>query len=248
MLQEQNSGSKQSHWIPLSDMMTGLMCVFLLLSLICIIELQSRAKVAIQLAQDFQGARTDLANDFNKNFGNESSKYGGIYLGNTDIRFPGNSFYAGSYELSESFKKNLTAFFPEYLSILLKEQYKKYVIEIRIEGHTSPYWVDAKNELDAYIKNMTLSQARARATLEFILKIDSPIIKDKNNFKWLKEKLTANGLSSSRALYKNNSQQVDHSASQRVEFKTLLLPDPEIACKLENYFKNETKACLEKVK
>ncbi|APJ02778.1 OmpA family protein [Silvanigrella aquatica] len=248
MFYEQNSGSKQSHWIPLSDMMTGLMCVFLLISLICIIELQSRAKVAIQLAQDFQGARTDLANDFNKNFANESSKYGGIYLGNTDFRFTGNTFLTGSYELNESFKHYLNNFFPKYLSILLKEQFKKYIIEIRIEGHTSPYWTDAKSELDAYIKNMALSQARARATLEYILNIDSPIIKDKKNFSWLKEKLTANGLSSSRPLKKINTNNIDYSASQRVEFKTLLLPDPKIACKLESFSKNQNLNCLEKIK
>lgn len=247
MLSE-NSESKQSHWIPLSDMMTGLMCVFLLLSLICIIELQSRAKVAIQLAQDFQGARTDLASDFSKNFANESSKYGAIYLGNTDFRFPGNSFHTGSHELNESFKKYLTDFFPKYLSILLKEPYKKYILEILIEGHTSPYWSDAKSDLDAYIKNMALSQARARSTLEFILSINSPIIQNKNNFKWLKEKLTANGLSSSRPIKKESNNEIDFLASQRVEFKTNLLPDPKIACELESFTKNQAKNCLEKIK
>lgn len=248
MFNEQEAESKQSHWIPLSDMMTGLMCVFLLISLICIIELQTRAKVAIQLAQDFKGARTDLANDFSKNFANDKSKFGGIYLGNTDFRFPGNSFHTGSHELNESFKNYLVEFFPKYVSILLNERYKKYILEIRIEGHTSPYWADAKTDLEAYFKNMALSQARARATLEFILSINSPIIQDKNNFNWLKEKLTANGLSSSRPVKKLNSSQPDYIASQRVEFKTHLLPDPKIACELESYSKNQAKNCQEKLK
>ena len=95
---------------------------------------------------------------------------------------------------------------------------------------------------------MALSQARARATLEYILNIDNPIIKDKKNFAWLKEKLTANGLSSSRPLKKINTNNIDYSASQRVEFKTLLLPDPKIACKLESFSKNQNLNCLENIK
>jgi outer membrane protein OmpA-like peptidoglycan-associated protein len=248
MENENLDASKQSHWIPLSDMMTGLMCVFLLLSLICIAELQERAKIALEMTQDFQGSRTDLANEFKKNFGTSASKFGAEYIGNFDFIFPGDTFYSGSAELSNSFKKNLNEFFPKYVSEIIRDPYKKYIREIRIEGHTSPYWSGSKSNLDAYIKNMELSQARARTTLEYLLSIDSLVIKNKENFEWLKEKLTANGLSSSRPKFKENNKDINYLASQRVEFHVLLSPDPARKCELENFSKNKVKSCKEKLK
>ena len=248
MENENLGGSKQSHWIPLSDMMTGLMCVFLLISLICIAELQDRAKIAIEMTQDFRGSRSDLANEFKKNFGTKSSRFGAEYIGSFDFKFPGESFYSGSAELSSSFKKNLNEFFPRYVTEILKKPYKDYIREIRIEGHTSPFWAGSKSDLDGYIKNMALSQARARTTLEYLLSINSPVIRNKENFEWLKEKLTANGLSSSRPKFKENSQEIDFLASQRVEFHILLAPDPKRRCKLEKYSGIKDESCIGLIK
>ena len=86
--------------------------------------------------------------------------------------------------------------------------------EIRIEGHTSTFWANAPTTLDAYFRNMKLSQARTRSTLEYILKSNIT----KKNESWLKEKLTANGLSSSRPIIEKKNI-INEEASQRVEFR-----------------------------
>ena len=61
---------------------------------------------------------------------------------------------------------------------------------------------------------MELSQDRTRKVLEYVLSQ----IKDEELFNWTKNKLTANGLSSSK-LMRNNDQTENQERSRRVEFK-----------------------------
>jgi outer membrane protein OmpA-like peptidoglycan-associated protein len=124
-------------------------------------------------------------------------------------------FATGKSELRPQFKDILASFIPRYISIITDPKFKSAIKEIRIEGHTSPIWTGASEE-EAYFKNMELSQSRTRATLEFILRMPEL----KNNIGWIKSHLTANGLSSSKPIYKNTSkEEIDFLASQRVEFR-----------------------------
>ena len=63
----------------------------------------------------------------------------------------------------------------------------------------------------AYFNNMELSQNRTRRVLEFILNNQQT---DKD---WIRQKLTANGLSSSKLVIKNEIE--DKEKSRRVEFR-----------------------------
>ena len=67
---------------------------------------------------------------------------------------------------------------------------------------------------DAYFRNMELSQNRTRSVLRYILSLPA-MDADKG---WIKEKHTANGLSSSRPIVGNNGQE-DKERSRRVEFR-----------------------------
>ena len=63
---------------------------------------------------------------------------------------------------------------------------------------------------------MKLSQDRTRSVLEYVLDLD---ISDAQR-KWIQELLTANGLSSSKPIYKNSRE--DQDQSRRVEFRIVM--------------------------
>ena len=132
------------------------------------------------------------------------------------VRFksPDILFSVGSSNLKKKFKTILSDFFPRFIKILYNDKYRNDVEEIRIEGHTSKYWREQTPEDKAYIYNMKLSQDRTRNVLEYVLS------KEKNLqlIKWIRENVTANGLSSSKLILDENGEQ-NRKLSRRVEFR-----------------------------
>ncbi|HWP47707.1 MAG TPA: OmpA family protein [Candidatus Limnocylindrales bacterium] len=123
-------------------------------------------------------------------------------------------FDQGKAELKEKFKVILDDFFPRYIKLLFTK-YKDNIEEIRIEGHTSSEWMEYKIDPEtAYFKNMELSQDRTRSVLIYVLQM----IKDDTLKQWARDKITANGLSSSKLIIKPNGEE-DKEASRRVEFR-----------------------------
>jgi hypothetical protein len=64
---------------------------------------------------------------------------------------------------------------------------------------------------------MELSQGRTRSTLRFVLKLPEVL----QDIAWLRRNLTANGLSSSRLIFKQDGTAEDTERSKRVEFRIL---------------------------
>jgi outer membrane protein OmpA-like peptidoglycan-associated protein len=62
---------------------------------------------------------------------------------------------------------------------------------------------------------MGLSQARTRTVLQYVLTL--PKIEDQEA--WVRARLTANGLSSSKLIWQNDHLTENQDASRRVEFK-----------------------------
>jgi outer membrane protein OmpA-like peptidoglycan-associated protein len=76
----------------------------------------------------------------------------------------------------------------------------------------------------AYFKNMELSQARTRSTLEYVLTNTRVFGFER----WIKSLLTANGLSSSKPRF-NGDKTENPIASQRVEFRVRTNADVRMA-------------------
>jgi outer membrane protein OmpA-like peptidoglycan-associated protein len=202
----------QSHWIPLSDLMTGLMMIFMLIAAMYMLRVEQTTTLVVR---EYQVTREDLLRALQDTFSKDLKQWNAEFLGDMTLRFnnPDVLFAIGSSELRPAFKSMLGDFFPRYLKILTDPKFKSSVKEIRIEGHTSSFWRTAPPE-QAYFLNMELSQARTRAVLEFLLKLDAC----KDDQEWLKTNMTANGLSSSRPI-KARDGTVDEIASQRVEIR-----------------------------
>lgn len=94
------------------------------------------------------------------------------------------------------------------------KDFKENISEIRIEGHTSSIWNEKSTQEEAYFNNMELSQGRTRAVLEYIYQI--PQLAGERE--WIKSKFAAVGFSSSHLIYDDFGIE-DQERSRRVTFK-----------------------------
>jgi outer membrane protein OmpA-like peptidoglycan-associated protein len=208
--------AEESHWIPLSDLMTGLMVIFLLIAVSYMMQVEADAARIKNVAIAYSEIKDALFEDLNKEFRLDLPKWKAQLLKNDlTIRFsePEVLFATGSTELKPEFQAILQDFFPRYVRILTSPKYRDSISEVRIEGHTSSDW-NGVAAGDAYFLNMELSQARTRSTLAYVLNLPG----DREQVAWLKRYLTANGLSSSRLITDNKGVE-DVARSRRVEFR-----------------------------
>jgi outer membrane protein OmpA-like peptidoglycan-associated protein len=215
---------QEDHWVPLSDLMTGLMMIFLLVAIVFmlqvkrneakIIEAQNRVR---DIAAHYTDLRSQLYEELSTEFKADLPKWHASIKPDLTLRFeePSVQFDIGASVVKDSFKQILNSFFPRYIKILRSPKYADAIEEIRIEGHTSSLWKTLTAEL-AYYENMRLSQERARAVLIQVIGISA--IRDDDNLRWILARITANGLSSIHRLRTTDGSE-DYVGSQRVEFR-----------------------------
>lgn len=216
-LRHDQSYSQESHWIPLSDLMTGLMVMFLLIAVMYMMRVDADAARIKNVAVAYTETRDELYQDLLSEFKDDLPRWKAqLIKSDLSIRFtePDILFANGSSELKPTFQQILSDFFPRYEKILSGPKYRDVISEIRIEGHTSSDWTTVTTPEDAYFRNMELSQARTRSTLIYALNL--PAVQPDRT--WLQKYLTANGLSSSRLIF-DDSQKEDAARSRRVEFR-----------------------------
>lgn len=166
---------------------------------------------------DIVGIRTDIIGELQKKFNNSTMKVdpqtGSIAL-SSDVLFD-----FGSATLKNSSKESLKSAIPSYLDVLLQDQFRDYIAEIIIEGHT-----DTKGN---YQDNLELSAKRANAVADFCLNEKNGL--DKEKIEALRSLLTVNGRSYSNPIYSNaETKEIDMEASRRVEIKFRLKEDEMI--------------------
>ena len=209
----------EEHWISISDMMAGLMVIFLFIAISYMLHVQAEQERIEQIAVTYEKLQSDLYADLEEEFKDDLNKWNAVLKEQTlSIRFkePEVLFEPGSAEVRQAFQRILDDFFPRYIQILRRPKYMDDIAEIRIEGHTSSEWTENTSPEAAYIHNMKLSQGRTRSVLEYVLQI--PSIKQSQRIQdWLKLHLTANGLSSSKLIAPNGIE--NKRESRRVEFR-----------------------------
>lgn len=216
----------EEHWIPLSDLMTGLMFLFLLISLVYMVEIERQQSKPKDVLTTYAQTRAQLYGDLAGEFDADLPKWGAVFDKNTlSIRFYARDvlFAAGSADLKPRFKAILDEFFPRYIRILSEPKYRDIISEVRIEGYTSSLWRPGASVDESYIGNMALSQDRTRSVLSYVLGV--PAVQPQKD--WLMQVLTANGLSSSHLIRRANGIE-DPDASQRVEFRVRTNADEQV--------------------
>lgn len=210
------SGESESHWISISDMMSGLMMIFLFIAVSYMINIVREKDKIKEIAVTYNRLQNDLYTDLETEFKNDLEKWNAkIDRQSLSVRFesPEVLFQTVSAAISDNFMIILNDFFPRYIKILGNEKYRGDIEEIRIEGHTSSEWSSDVPEDVAYFNNMALSQDRTRSVLEYVYLLPSVA----NEKQWLKKNLTANGLSSSKPIVNGNGEEKEKS--RRVEFR-----------------------------
>lgn len=210
-----------AEWVSVSDLMSGLMLVFL-----CIAVLYLRKQE--EVAREYQQVQTDLAASMRAELTDEELKRWGAELEQSGlvVRFVDqeNQFEGGQAVLSPGFQAILQDFFPQFVGVLGREGIRQHVVEVRIEGHTSSEFFQGGRPLparEAYLRNMALSQQRALGVLAYVIQLDGVDLAWKD---WLGRVLRANGLSSSVPVVlgePTGSMVEDVLRSRRVEFRVV---------------------------
>ena len=203
-----------SHWLSVSDLMAGLMMIFLFIAITYMrfvqIEKERIRQVAVVANETHTALYDSLALEFADDLGRWKAEIDEATL---TVRFndPEILFEQNKKEIRPVFESILSEFFPRYLQVL--NGFEEHLDEVRIEGHTSSEWRIESNPTDAFFNNMRLSQARTFEVLKFCYEL--PGVQD--NYRWLNQRFSAVGMSSARLKFRPDGSE-DRARSRRVEF------------------------------
>lgn len=216
--------TKHNVWMSVSDLMTGLMIIFLFIAIAYISRVKKDQNVLSDYVETKQRLHDKLVNEFK----GDTAKWQMSIGRDLSMKFnnPSVLFASSSYELTPQFKDILDVFLPKYLDILIKDSLRHNIQEIRIEGHTDDVKYDQYDK-DPYLANTILSQQRALSVLRYLRSMPSfqrYSAADKQLFEYW---FTANGLSYGKSLDSNgeytlkSGKAIDAVKSRRVEFRII---------------------------
>lgn len=218
------------HWMSTSDLMAGLMMVFLFISIAFMRYVMIEQERIKEVAVAYQDTQVAIYEALMEEFGDELDAWNArINRDSLSFEFqsPEVLFAVGSIELRARFQEILQDFFPRYLEVL--RDFRASIDEVRIEGHTSSDWDSVTDETNAYFMNMMLSQGRTRAVLQYVYSL---ITADSPDREWVRTQVAAVGFSSSR-LVLNEQGAEDPEQSRRVTFRVMTNAETQIRTILE---------------
>lgn len=217
--------AKHNVWMSVSDLMTGLMVIFLFIA----VAYMSKVDENQTVLKDFVETKHQLHDKLVNEFKGDTAKWKMSIDGDLSMKFnnPSVLFAQGSYQLTDEFKQILDEFLPKYFNILLNDSLRSHIQEIRIEGHTddlAAYSFDP----DPYISNIILSQQRSLSVMRYFLASDTYRSYNPQQQALLRYWFTVNGLSYGKPLdangnlinpIENPKAEMDRDKSRRVEFR-----------------------------
>jgi outer membrane protein OmpA-like peptidoglycan-associated protein len=221
---------KSTPWASISDIMSGLMMVFLFISVSYAYivaeqskKLQEQSEQLIEqnreittLVSEWEDYNRLIYEDLNHEFADQLLAWNAEIEPDTlSIRFknPELLFKAGRSDISPQFEAILRDFWPRYIRVL--KEYDSVIREVRIEGHTSSEWATVTEE-ESYFRNMALSQSRTRAALQVCYGFTPTGL-----LSWTRGNVTANGMSFSKLIFNEDGSE-NASQSRRVEFTVVI--------------------------
>ncbi len=207
-----SNDSEESNPFSLSigDLMAALLLIFVLLLSSTLMRLQDEFENKSLIAERYTAIKADIYNQLMIEFKGDLEKWNAsIDPDDLVFRFeePDILFEVNQSEIKPQFKEILNDFFPRYITVISKPNFKENIEEIRIEGHT--------DNSGAYFYNMELSQNRTRSVLSYVLQ---NTLQSGQDQEWVKSNLTANGLSYSKPIASNDDED-GRSLNRRVEFR-----------------------------
>lgn len=222
------SAQTGEHWLTISDLMAGLMMVFLLISVALMRSAFIDRDRVRNVAVAYQEGQVKIHEALLAEFENDLEEWDADIDEDLTFEFqePEVLFKAGSSEIRPRFAAILSDFFPRYRRTL--GEFDGSIDEVRLEGHTSSEWPSAATEGEAYFHNMRLSQGRTRSVLEYVY----ALFELPDDRAWVKSKVAAVGFSSSRLVQAGDGSE-DAEASRRVLFRVVTNAETQIRKILE---------------
>jgi outer membrane protein OmpA-like peptidoglycan-associated protein len=213
------------HWLTVSDLMAGLMMVFLFIAIAFMRHVSIERDKIKDVAVAYQQNQVAIFDALNSEFKNDLVSWeASIDKETLSFQFdsPEVLFSSGESSLKFEFKQILGDFIPRYLHVL--DKYRTSIDEVRIEGHTSSEWGIGTHPDDAYFFNMSLSQNRTRSVLNYSYFLSELSLEQRA---WIKSSFAAVGLASSR-LKLNDDDSENKQKSRRVSFRVITNADIQI--------------------
>lgn len=233
-----NTTNSESDWISISDIMTGLMVIFLFITVSYMVEANQRENEIKLMLDEFENTKDSIAIELAKIIDNDLSQweeYVEFDRENLSIKFVGKDiqFKGNSARIRSKFLEILDDFIPRYMEVVSKPKYADKIAEIRIEGHANK----AINNYDGknYMYGVDWSQKRAKAVLNYFIKHESYRALPDAGKGRLEFWMVANGYGFGRTLDADGSftrqtgQGVCEDCSRRVEFRIITKSEQVIA-------------------
>lgn len=216
------------HWFSISDLMAGLMMVFLFISIALMRHAYCERDRIKEIAVAYRETQVAIHDALQEEFALDLENWDATVSPDLSVAFhsPEVLFEAGEASLQPRFVEILDGFFPRYLHVL--ESFKEEIDEVRIEGHTSSEWLGTTGD-HAYFNNMRLSQGRTRSVLEHVHSLPSLSA----SREWIKAKVAAVGFSSAHAVKDPSTGAEIASASRRVTVRVVTNAETKIRKILE---------------
>lgn len=232
--------SKHNVWMSVSDLMTGLMIIFLFIAIAYMSRVEQNQSVLTEYVETKQELHAKLVKEFEGDTLRWQMAIG------TDLSMKFNNptvlFAQGSWHLTPQFEAILDEFLPRYFDILLNDSLRSKIQEIRLEGHTDNVPFPTLDS-DPYIANVILSQRRSLSVLKYFRNM--PVYENytPQQQRLLEYWFTSNGLSYGKSLDDegiytiHSGKPINLQKSRRVEFK-IITSGEEI---LENFVNENLK-------
>jgi outer membrane protein OmpA-like peptidoglycan-associated protein len=205
-------------WLPVSDVMSGLMMVFLFISVVIMRSAITTQATIEEVTVSHQLLREELYRGLLDEFEEDLDNWhASVHQENLTMSFHESDgmFASGQSTLNAHYMTIFGEFYPRYINVI--EPYVGSILEIRIEGHTSKGWQNSESELEAYLNNLGLSQNRALSVLKLLSNVDSRSSSNSMLF----SKFTSIGYSSAKPLLDERGLE-DIEGSRRVAFRIIL--------------------------
>jgi len=204
-------------WLSISDMMAGLMMVFLFIAVVFMQQINKDKDALVDIASTYKDSIIALNQALHEEFDKDLVRWGAEILSDNTIMFkePEVLFEKNKYEVRNKFKRILDDFFPRYVNILTNDAFVNGIIELRVEGHTSTVGPPGSTVKESYLYNANLSQRRAFSVLDYVFTLPESEIHQR----WLIEVLRANGLAFAKLIFDGDVE--NRERSRRVEFRVI---------------------------
>lgn len=219
-----SESQEDEHWMSVSDLMSGLMIVFLFVAVAMMHFVRVERDRIKEIAMAYRDTQVSLYIDLQEEFQTDLRGWGAeIDQQTLEVRFlnPELLFESGRADLRKSFRDVLDDFLPRYFEVILR--YRDKIEAVRIEGHTSSDWGKGASVEEAYFNNMALAQSRTREVLQYAYGRASTDAERE----WTRSKIAAVGYSSSRPVIGDNGIE-DVRRSRRVAFRVITDSETQI--------------------